>query len=359
MENIDKLEKRLWNAADELRANSKLTSSEYSMPVLGLIFLRHAYNRFIKAEAEIKQSLPTSTRSGSSAVAVLDKTHFLGKRAIYLPEKSRYDYLITTTEDKGEAVINAMTLIEAENSELLQGILPKEYRIFEPDVLSRLLKIFNDDSLKNTEGDVFGRIYEYFLMKFAMEGAQDKGEFFTPVSLVQMIVNVIEPNHGFVLDPACGSGGMFVQTSHFLEEQGIEATGTVTFFGQEKTDTTIKLAKMNLAVHNLEGKIIDGNTFYEDKHQLAGKADFVMANPPFNVDSVDSDKIKNDVRLPFGLPGVNKKSGAVSNGNYLWISYFYSYLSEAGRAGFVMSSQASSSGHGEKDVRQSLVQTGH
>lgn len=359
MDNIEKLENRLWEAADQLRANSKLTSSEYSMPVLGLIFLRHAFNRFQKAEAEIKQTLPTSTRIGSSAVAVMDKSHFLGKRALYLPEKSRYDYLITTTKDKGEAVINAMNLIEAENAELLQGVLPKDFRIFEPDVLARLLKIFNDDALKDTNGDIFGRIYEYFLMKFAMEGAQDKGEFFTPVSLVQLIVNVIEPNHGNVLDPACGSGGMFVQTSHFLENEGKEATGTVTFYGQEKTETTIKLAKMNLAVHNLEGQIANENTFYSDHHNLVGKADFVMANPPFNVDGVDADRIKNDVRLPFGLPGVNKKSGAVGNGNYLWISYFYSYLNDSGRAGFVMSSQASSSGHGEKDVRQSLVQTGH
>lgn len=355
MENLDKLEKRLWNAADELRANSKLTSSEYSMPVLGLIFLRHAFNRFITAEAEIIKTLPS--RGGVTRPIV--KADFLGKRALYLPEKSRYDYLITTTEDKGEAVINAMNLIEQENSELLQGVLPKEYRIFEPDVLARLLKIFNDDSLKDTAGDVFGQIYEYFLMKFAMEGAQDKGEFFTPVSLVQMIVNVIEPNHGNVLDPACGSGGMFVQTSHFLENEGKEATGNVTFYGQEKTETTIKLAKMNLAVHNLEGQIANANTFYQESHNLVGKADFVMANPPFNVDGVDSAKIKNDPRLPFGLPGVNKKSEAVGNGNYLWISYFYSYLNEAGRAGFVMSSQASSAGHGEKDVRQALVQTGH
>ena len=266
MDNIEKLEKHLWEAADQLRANSKLSSSEYSMPVLGLIFLRHAYNRFLKAEAEIKQTLPTSTRAGSSAIAVMDKSHFLGKRALFLPEKARYDYLITTTEDKGEAVINAMNLIEAENAELLQGILPKDFRIFEPDVLLQLLKIFNNDALKNISGDVFGRIYEYFLMKFAMEGAQDKGEFFTPISLVQMIVNVIEPNHGNVLDPACGSGGMFVQTSHFLENEGKEATGTVTFYGQEKTETTIKLAKMNLAVHNLEGQIANENSFYKDAH---------------------------------------------------------------------------------------------
>ncbi len=221
-----------------------------------------------------------------------------------------------------------------------------------------MLKIFNDPALHTVSGDVFGRIYEYFLMKFAIEGAQDKGEFFTPVSLVQTIVNVIEPDHGVVFDPACGSGGMFVQTSHFLERTGRDVHKLVTFRGQEKTATTIRLAKMNLAVHGLEGNILEGNTFYQDHHEMLGKADFVMANPPFNVDGVDAEKVKNDARLPFGLPGVNNKK-EVSNGNYLWISYFYSYLNRTGRAGFVMSSQASSAGHGEKEVRRKLVETGH
>ncbi len=220
------------------------------------------------------------------------------------------------------------------------------------------MKTFNDEALKTASGDVFGRIYEYFLMKFAMSGAQDSGEFFTPVSLVSTIVNVIEPDHGIVFDPACGSGGMFVQTSHFLEGSGKSAQKSVTFYGQEKTKTTIRLAKMNLAVHGLEGKIAEGNTFYEDNHNLFNKSDFVMANPPFNVDEVDAEKIKGDPRLPFGLPGVNKNN-KVSNGNYLWISYFYSYLNDKGRAGFVMSSQASSAGHGEREVRRKIVESGH
>jgi type I restriction enzyme M protein len=211
--------------------------------------------------------------------------------------------------------------------------------------------------LRTASGDIFGRIYEYFLMKFAMQGAQDNGEFFTPPSLVQTIVNVIEPDHGVVFDPACGSGGMFVQSSHFIERLGRDTAHRVTFFGQEKTATTIRLAKMNLAVHGLEGDIREANTFYEDVHTLFGKCDFVMANPPFNVDMVDADKIKDDRRLPFGLPGVNKTK-KVSNGNYLWISYFDSYLGPKGRAGFVMSSQASSAGHGEAEVRRKLVETG-
>ncbi len=213
-------------------------------------------------------------------------------------------------------------------------------------------------------GDVFGRIYEYFLAKFSIQKAHDNGEFFTPSSLVQLIVNVIEPDHGTVFDPACGSGGMFVQTSHFIEHEGGDTTKKVVFYGQEKNRDTIRIAKMNLAVHGLEGKIAEAITYYQDEHNLApkkamepGGCDFVMANPPFNVDLVDAERIKNDPRLPFGLPGVNKDK-RVSNGNYLWISYFYSYLSGKGRAGFVMSSQASSAGNDEKTVRQKLVETG-
>lgn len=355
MENIEQLENRLWEAADQLRANSKLTSTEYYMPVLGLIFLRHAHNRFLVVEEEIKRNLPT--RGG--VTRPVTKDDFTKKSALFLPEEARYDRLLELSNDKnkGEAIVAAMETIESAH-DYLKGVLPKEYTIFDNDLLDRLLKIFNDETLRTASGDVFGQIYEYFLMKFAIEGAQDKGEFFTPVSLVQTIVNFIEPDHGDVLDPACGSGGMFVQTSHFLENTGKDVHKAVTFYGQEKTATTIRLAKMNLAVHGLEGKIAEANTFYEDQHEMFGKADFVMANPPFNVDGVDAEKIKNDPRLVFGLPGVNNK-GAVSSGNYLWISYFYSYLNKKGRAGFVMSSQASSAGNVERDVRQALVKTGH
>jgi type I restriction enzyme M protein len=240
--------------------------------------------------------------------------------------------------------------------EPLRGQLPKDYDKFENDLLEDLLRAFDSETLRTASGDVFGRIYEYFLMKFAMQGAQDNGEFFTPPSLVQTIVNVIEPDHGTVFDPACGSGGMFVQSSHFIERLGKDTAHRVTFYGQEKTRTTIRLAKMNLAVHGLEGDIREANTFYEDAHNLYGKCDFVMANPPFNVDMVDA-KVRDDRRLPFGLPGVNKAK-KVSNGNYLWISFFHSYLGPKGRAGFVMSSQASSAGHGEAEVRRKIVETG-
>ena len=354
MQDITQLENRLWEAADDLRANSKLTQTEYSMPVLGLIFLRYAYNRFLIVKEDVEKNLPS--RGGKTRA--ITKEDFTGKSALFLPEKARYDYLINLPQgqDPASAVNEAMESIEDVNEPLL-GVLPKDYQIFDNDLLNRLLKIFNDEALQKASGDVFGRIYEYFLMKFAMAGAQEKGEFFTPTSLVQTIVNVIEPDHGTVLDPACGSGGMFVQTAHFTLIQDKDPSKSLTFFGQEKTSQTIRLAKMNLAVHGLEGKIAEANTFYEDSHSLIGKADFVLANPPFNVDGVDSEKVKGDERLPFGLPGINKK-GQVSNANYLWISYFYSYLNDAGRAGFVMSSQASSAGGGEKEVRRKLIESG-
>ena len=285
VENFSALEKRLWDAADELRANSKLTSSEYCMPVLGLIFLRHACNRFLAVKPEIEAKLP---KRGGIARA-LNKDDFAKKRALFLRPEAQFDFLLALPKDRdrGQAIIEAMDSIERDYDSLA-GVLPKDYQIFEPASLDRLLRIFDDAALRSASGDVFGRIYEYFLMKFAMEGAQDKGEFFTPPSLVQTIVNVIEPDHGTVCDPACGSAGMFVQTSHFIEEHGHDTMRAVTFYGQEKTATTIRLAKMNLAVHGLGGEIAEGNTFYEDLHELLGKADFVMANPPFNVDAVDA-----------------------------------------------------------------------
>lgn len=355
MQDIKKIEGDLWEAADQLRANSKLTASEYSMPVLGLIFLRHAYNRFLIVKEKIEENLPS--RGGIKRQ--VKKEDFESQSAIFLPEESRYDYLLNLEEGKdiGSSINDAMIKIENEYDNL-QGALPKNYNIFDNDLLAELLKIFNSEQLKNATGDVFGRIYEYFLNKFAMSGAQEGGEFFTPISLVQLIVNIIEPENGIVFDPACGSAGMFVQTGHFIELHGENANEKVTFYGQEKAELNSKLAKMNLAVHGLEGKILEGNTFYEDKHELIGKCDYVMANPPFNVDGVDSEKIKGDPRLPFGIPGINKKTKAVSNGNYLWIQYFHQYLNEKGRAGFVMASSASDAGNSEKDVREKLVKTG-
>jgi type I restriction enzyme M protein len=354
LQHIDDLEDSLWDAADNLRANSKLTSSEYCMPVLGIIFLRHATNRYDAACREIAED----QGAGKMAKRAPFKADFLKRRALMLPKEARYDELLKLPKgaNLGTALVEAMNAIERD-FEPLRNQLPKDYDKFEKDLLEDLLRIFDSETLRTATGDLFGRIYEYFLMKFAMQGAQDQGEFFTPPSLVQTIVNVIEPDHGIIFDPACGSGGMFVQSSHFIEGHGEYTSHRVTFFGQEKTATTIRLAKMNLAIHGLEGDIREANTFYEDVHTLYGKSDFVMANPPFNVDMVDAEKVKDDRRLPFGLPGVNKAK-KVSNGNYLWISYFWSYLNEKGRAGFVMSSQASSAGHNETQVRRKIIETG-
>ncbi len=353
---IEKLETDLWEAADNLRANSKLTSSDYFMPVLGVIFLRHAANRFEAAHRQIE----ADQDSGKMPKRKVLPADYIARRSLYLPEKARYDWIMQQAAvggaDLPRLVTEAMSAIEAEFEPLL-GVLPKDYGIFETKVLEDLMRLFNSEQIKRATGDVFGRIYEYFLAKFSIQKAHDNGEFFTPSSIVQTIVNVIEPDHGTVFDPACGSGGMFVQSSHFIEHEGGDTAKKVVFYGQEKNRDTIRIAKMNLAVHGLEGKIAEAITYYQDEHNLAGKCDFVMANPPFNVDLVDAERIKGDPRLPFGLPGVNKQK-KVGNGNYLWISYFWGYLSAKGRAGFVMSSQASSAGHGEKEVRQKIVETG-
>jgi type I restriction enzyme M protein len=352
---LRKLENELWRAADQLRANSKLTASEYALPVLGLIFLRHAHNRFLKVKETIEANLPVHPQRGRRALTSKD---FEEHSAMFLPEKAQYDYLVNLPEsaDLGDAIDQAMRLIEEEYDNL-KGVLPKNYGVFSKDLLRELLRIFNKEVLQRAEGDLFGKIYEYFLNKFAMTGAQEGGEFFTPMSLVQTIVNVIEPDHGIVFDPACGSAGMFVQTGYFIESEGLKPAEKVTFFGQEKAELNTKLAKMNLAVHGLEGSIQEGNTFYEDKHNLVGKADFVMANPPFNVDGVDKNKevVKKDPRLVLdGKVNLPKND----NANYLWIQYFYNYLTPTGRAGFVMASSASDAGHSEKDIRAKLVKTG-
>ncbi len=356
MENLASFETDLWSAADNLRANSKLTSSDYFMPVLGIIFLRHAANRFDAATKQIEED----QAAGRMPKRKILPADYIRRRALYLPEAARYDVIMTqaTTDVSGlpKLVTAAMEAIEAD-FEPLKNVLPKDYGIFEAKVLEELMRLFNSEQIKKATGDVFGRIYEYFLAKFSIQKAHDNGEFFTPSSLVQLMVNVIEPESGIVLDPASGSGGMFVQTSHFIEQVGGDTTKKVVFYGQEKNRDTIRIAKMNLAVHGLEGKIAEAITYYQDEHTLIGKCDRVMANPPFNVDLVDAERIKADPRLPFGLPGVNKDK-RVSNGNYLWISYFWSYLNDKGRAGFVMSSQASSAGHDEKTVRKKIVETG-
>lgn len=358
MISIRKLESELWESADLLREGSKLSSQEYSMPVLGLIFLRYAYSRFKFVETEILKDRPV--RNGR--VLPVEASDFKQKSAIFLPEEARYDYLLNLPDDAdcGKAVNEAMELIESQSTQL-KGILPKTYTSFRNDLLKELLRIFNNSALNEINDDILGRIYEYFLNKFASAIASDDGVFFTPKSLVKMIVNVIEPTHGTVLDPACGSGGMFVSSSDFVNAEGINANSAMTFYGQEKVEFNAKLCIMNMAVHGLNAKIKSGdeaNSFYHDAHNLEGTCDYVMANPPFNVDKVKSESTQNAGRLPFGLPGVNAKK-EVSNGNYLWISYFYAYLNDTGRAGFVMAASATDSGNKERDIRKQLIQTGH
>ena len=357
MINIRKLETELWEAADLLRADSKVTSQEYCMPVLGLIFLRYAYSRFKFVEADILKDRPV--RNGR--VLPVEAADFKTKSAIFLPEEARYDYLLNLPDntDVGQAINHAMELIE-EQSAQLKGILPKNYTILQNDLLRELLRIFNNSAFNEMKDDIIGRIYEYFLNKFAPAVASDDGVFFTPKSLVRMIVNIIEPSHGTVLDPACGSGGMFVSSADFIEQYGANANTAMTFFGQEKVEYNAKLCIMNMAVHGLNAKIVSGdeaNSFYHDAHNLEGSCDYVMANPPFNVDKVKSETAQNAGRLPFGLPSFNKNK-EIGNANYLWISYFHAYLNETGRAGFVMASSATDSQGKDKDIREKLVGTG-
>ena len=371
MVNIRKLEAELWESADLLRAGSKLTSNQYCMPVLGLIFLRYAYSRFRLVEAEILKNRP----SRGGRVMPVEASDFAAKSALFLPKEAQYDYLINlpdniaaaeiknrsgnTMGSLGEVVNNAMSLVE-EQSEQLKGVLPKEYTKFSDELLGELLRIFNNSALDDVGGDVIGRIYEYFLNKFAKNIASDDGVFFTPKSLVKTIVNILEPKSGVLLDPACGSGGMFVQTGDFVNSSGMAANSAMTFYGQEKVEYNAQLCLMNMAVHGLTGKIISGdeaNTFYHDAHSLDGKCDYIMANPPFNVDKVKAEAAENAKRLPFGMPSVNKDK-EVGNANYLWISYFYSYLNDKGRAGFVMASSATDSQGKDKDIREALVKTG-
>ncbi len=372
MINIRKLEAELWESADLLRQGSKLTSSQYCMPVLALLFLRYAYSRYKMVEAEILESRPK--RGGR--VMPVEASDFAAKSALYLPREAQFDYLVNLPDNiaaaglktrdgqdinsLGDAVNNAMQLVE-DQSEQLTGVLPKTYTMFADDLLRELLRIFNNKTIDEVGGDIIGRIYEYFLSKFAKAVASDDGVFFTPKSLVKMLVNVLEPERGVMLDPACGSGGMFVQTGDFVNQSGMNANTQMTFYGQEKVEYNAQLCLMNMAVHGLNGRIISGdeaNTFYHDAHNLAGKCDYVMANPPFNVDKVKAESAMSAGRLPFGLPSVNDKKKEVSNANYLWISYFYAYLNDHGRAGFVMASSATDSGKRERDIREQLVRTG-
>ena len=337
---LGELQSKLWEAADQLRANSGLKASEYASPVLGLIFLRYAEERFARA-AEVVG--PGSARRPTGP------EDYQATGALYLPEQSRFEGLVDLPEgaDIGKAINQAMGGIELHNPDL-QGVLPKDYSRIPDDVLIGLLRRLR--TLPEViEGDGFGLIYEYFLGKFAFSEGQKAGQFFTPTSIVRLIVEILEPFHGKIYDPACGSGGMFVQSAHFVERHRHDPGQELSIYGQEKTGDTVKLAKMNLAVHGLSGDIREGNTYYEDLHDSVGRFDFVMANPEFNVDKIDKTKLEDDARFPFGLPNAD-------NGNYIWIQAFYSALTDTGRAGFVMANSASDARHSELEIRRQLIE---
>jgi type I restriction enzyme M protein len=338
--NHTELEKRLWGAADELRANSKLKSSEYSVPVLGLIFLRYADHKFVQAQAKL-----TAKGSGRRTTG---KADYQAQGVLYLPKDARFSNLLQLPEgaDIGKAINDAMKSIEADNEDL-KDVLPRTYNRLDKELLVSLLKNFAGVPM-DIEGDAFGKIYEYFLGKFAMSEGQKGGEFYTPTSIVKLIVEIIEPYHGRIYDPACGSGGMFVQSAGFVEQHRKSVTD-IAIYGQEKVAETIRLCNMNLAVHGLAGDIRQGVTYYEDIHKSVGKFDFVMANPPFNVDRVDKERLKDDPRYPFGLPKAD-------NANYLWIQVFYSALNATGRAGFVMANSAGDARGSELGIRKKMLE---
>jgi type I restriction enzyme M protein len=343
--NNTEIEKKLWEVADQLRANSKLKSSEYSVPILGLIFLRYADHKFTFIDQEIK----TQHRDSGSRKSIT-KTDYQAKGVLYLPDNARFSYLLNLPEGEniGRAINDAMKAIEAENEDL-KDVLPKTYNRLENDVLVTLLKIFSNIPI-DVEGDVIGGIYEYFLGKFAMAEGQRGGEFFTPRSIVKLIVEVIEPYHGRIYDPASGSGGMFVHSAKFVERHMKKPSAAISIYGQEKIAETVRLCKMNLAVHGLSGDIRQGNTYYEDIHNSFGKFDFVMANPPFNVNGVDKEKIKDDKRFKdYGIPKTD-------NANYLWIEVFLSALNDKGRAGFVMANSASDAKQFEFKIRKKIIE---
>jgi len=339
--NNSTLERRLWDAADELRANSKLKASEYSVPVLGLIFLRYADVKFEAARKELEKKKTGRRKIG--------KLHFHANNVLYLPEESRFKTLLKLPEGEnvGQAINDAMRAVEAENPDL-KDVLPKTYNRLDNPTLFELLKTMHSIPM-DIEGDAFGKIYEYFLGKFAMAEGQKGGEFFTPTPIVKLIVEILEPYQGRIFDPACGSGGMFVQSAVFVEEHQGKPMSEIAIYGQERVSETVRLCKMNLAVHGLSGDIRQGNTYYEDLHESVGKFDFVMANPPFNVNRIDKDRLKDDPRFPYGMPRTD-------NGNYIWIQIFTSALNDKGRAGFVMANSAADARASELEIRKKLIE---
>jgi len=340
---LAEVRKTLWKAADELRANSSLAPAEYRSPVLGLIFLAYAEHRFEEVRPEVE------ARSTARRPTTADD--YRARSVLFVPDEARLSHLVALPEaaNLGQALDESMKAVEAANPDL-RDVLPRGYQRLEKSTLTELLRLFAPLP-RQLSGDAFGLIYEDFLSNFAMAEGRLGGEFFTPYSIVRLIVEIIEPFHGRVYDPACGSGGMFVQCAKFVEGHKKSASRELAVYGQEQKGGTVPLAKMNLALHGLSGDIRLGNSYYDDLHHAEGAFDFVMANPPFNVNNVDKNKLAGDKRFPFGLPRTD-------NGNYLWIQQFYAALNDSGRAGFVMANSAGDAGHSEKEIRRQLVETG-
>ena len=364
---LKELKDKLWATADQLRANSGLKATEYAEPVLGLIFLRFADVKYSQYEAEINAEY--NRLKGTRMERPIHEIA-IEKCGYYLPDNSRYEELLNLPENANvaEAVKNAMIAIEKYTKEL-EDTLPKDiyYSVNteeNPQVLSNLLRNFKDIP-ENVELDIFGEIYEYFLGNFALAEGQDGGEFFTPSSVVKYMVEVLNPKEGKILDPACGSGGMFVQTAHYIErhkKQGEQIN--LRAYGVEKIQQTVRLAKMNLVLNNVRGEITHANSYYSDPYDCYGNFDYVMANPPFNVDDVLVEKVKDQKRFnEYGIPQNKSKrkkteSETVPNGNYLWINLFATSLKETGRAALVMANSASDAGNSELDIRKNLIESG-
>jgi type I restriction enzyme M protein len=338
---LSAVETRLWAAADQLWANTGLRPTDFSEPVLGLIFLRYAATRF----EEVRRRL---LKKGFDEDE-LEPHDFQAEGVVYLPDHARFSYLLQLTEgdNVGKALNEAMLLIEGGNTDL-KAVLPRSYNRLPNATLVELLRLLSPLDL---EGDAFGKVYEYFLGAFARAEGSKGGVFYTPTSIVRLIVEILQPFHGRIFDPACGSGGMFVQSADFVERHHKSATSELTVFGTEKDAKTVKLAKMNLAVHGLSGDIRESNTYYEDPHKALGRFDFVMANPPFNVSGVDKDRLKDDKRFALGPPSSD-------NANYLWIQLFHAALNDTGRAGFVMANSAGDARGSELEIRKKLIQSG-
>lgn len=370
-EDLKQFEDKLWEAADKLRSDSGLKSTQYSTPLLGLIFLRFASNKYdrFKAEIESEYQAALGTRNEKTREEIA-----LRKCGFYLPEKSHFDYLLNLSEsdDIPRAIKEAMEEIEKYKPELVGSLPKEEYFNLEPpqeddtvrdySLSASLLKIINRIP-KDLSGDVFGKVYEYFLGKFASSEGKGGGEYYTPTSVVRLMVEMIEPYRGKILDPACGSGGMFVQSADFIEKSKANPE-LISVHGIEKESETVKLARMNMFLHGLTGEIIQANSYYSDPYDSFGKFDFVMANPPFNVDDVTYDKVKDDRRFnTFGIPKNKTKSKSkdaetVPNANYLWINQFATALNETGRAALVMASIATDAGKSEAEIRARLVEDG-